>query len=304
MGWYLEGKPKVVNMTHKVATRFKDMTPMLNERPLSRPRMAWLRRQLEDGARPFDWCIGMLDGQGYRVNGQHSSTLLADNPDLITDGMVAVISTYHCDTVQDLADLYARFDNNKSSRSTGDINWSYAASVGGNIADVPKAVINVCVTAICYDRWGISGYQAIDREKRAAIAMDSEGSFILFTHRLKESVTDREWRCLRRAPVVWAILSTWRKNRKDAMKFWQLVATGSGPDNKSADRTLSRHLDQTAVAYGGGVRNDARKVGGIELPEVMYARCIHAWNAWRKGSSTNLKVYKKGDGSPKMPRAI
>jgi predicted 3-demethylubiquinone-9 3-methyltransferase (glyoxalase superfamily) len=303
MGWHLQ-TTKTIVMTKRLAEKFRDMTPVPNERPLGTPRLSWLRRQLETGALSFEWGIAVLDGKEFRVNGQHSSHLLSAHPELITEHMRAVVATYHCDTASDLANLYAKFDNNRSSRSTGDVNWSYAASMGNGLSGVPKHVINVCVTAICYDKWGVTGYQAVDREDRAAYALESESSFILFCKELKEGIDDGDWRVLKRAPVIWAMLATWRKNRKDAMKFWRLVATGGGADNKSPDRKLSRYLDQTSVAYGGGVRNDARKVGGAEFPEVMHSKCIHAWNAWRKDAPTNLRVYKNPDGTPKLPRAL
>ena len=83
---------------------------------------------------------------------------------------------------------------------------------------------------------------------------------------------------MRRGPVAWALYATWRKSRSAAMEFWSAVRDETGETNKTPDRKLSRWLIETSVG---------RRSGNPE----MYARCIHAWNAWRTKSQTNLTYH-------------
>ncbi len=52
------------------------------------------------------------------------------------------------------------------------------------------------------------------------------------------------------------------------------------------DRKLARYLLTVGVHVGGGTH----KIKTASQREV-YVKCIHAWNAWRKEESTDMKYY-------------
>jgi hypothetical protein len=295
MAWILVDT-KIRKMTPALARRFATMSPVPNERPMSAARMKRLRKHIARGALPFRWACADIDDTEYRVNGQHTSNLLVEHPDMIHDKMRAVVETYMCETPQDLSALYSQIDNSLSSRTVSDVNWSFCAALPGldNIQPI-RQVINLAVTALAAEKWGADFYGRQDKEERSVLMFD-EPQFVVFLHELYHKLAYKDWRVIGRTPVIRAVLSTWRKNRRDAMIFWHLVATGEGEDAKRADRVLNKHLLTTTVATGSGAR--AVTMGGAEGPDIMYARCIHGWNAWRQKKPTTLRVYK-GKPTPK-----
>lgn len=301
MGWVL-GDSKTVKMTVQLAYEFYHMKAVPNERPLSPNRIKRLKQKITiHGALPFRWGRAEVieNGQVYRVNGQHTSTMIVKDSAMITDKMKATVEEYLCDSMRDLADLYGQIDSQESSRNAGDINLSHAAVIDG-LMDCNKRVINLGVTALAHEKWG-DQYTRQPKEDRAAL-MDTAPEFLVFMDKLKKGLDHSDWRAIGRGPVAMAMLATWRKNRKDAVTFWNLVATGEGEDTKKPDRVLGKYLMRTGVNTGRP--KAARGIGRSEGSPLMYARCIVAWNAWRQGKSTTLRVYSDSEGNIKEPVAV
>jgi hypothetical protein len=277
-------------MTTDAAWKFYRMKAVPNERHLNQNRIRRLRKKItEHGALPFRWGRAEVEetGEVFRVNGQHTSTMLVKDSAMITDKMVVTIEDYLCETMKDLADLYSQIDSSESSRSAGDVNLSHAAVTDG-LGNCNRRVINLCVTALSHEKWG-DQYTRQPKEDRAAL-LDTAPEFVLFVDKLKKDITHEDWRVVGRGPVVMAILATWRKSRRAASEFWRLVARCDGPDAKSADRTLGKYLQRTGITTGRP--KAARGIGRVEGPVVMYSRCVTAWNAWRQGKTTKLRVYE------------
>ena len=79
-----------------------------------------------------------------------------------------------------------------------------------------------------------------------------------------------------------------------AKEFWTLVKDESAPNRDDPTRVLNRYLLRTALAGGGPASNAAHGKKLVDFRE-MYVKCLHAWNAWRKGETTNLNYYAKAD---------
>lgn len=93
---------------------------------------------------------------------------------------------------------------------------------------------------------------------------------------------------LQRVPVVCAMMACYDKGQNLARDFWSTVRDESAPDRDDATRTLARFLLRCILSSGRGTtKRDQKSVGFRE----MYVKCLHAWNAWRKGETTSLAYH-------------
>lgn len=292
MSWKLLGKPQTVVVTKELAEKFANMDPAPHDRPLSERRLMVYNRILNDGGfRPVTWASAKCDETGglYRVNGKHTSTMLAGKDHLPL--FYAIVEEYQCDTLEDVAKLYATFDSNIQSRSARDIYLSFAATVP-QLANLPRRHITVAVSGMTMHLQG-SGEGTKGREQaadRAELLLEYP-EFVLWLSGIlsadREGSDERKQsRHLDRQPVVAAMMGCWQKNRHDATRFWSAVRDQSGHPNTVPDRKLAHYLLTVGVDSGGG----AKRLRPV-TPREMYVKCIHAWNAWRKKEETNLRYH-------------
>jgi len=94
-----------------------------------------------------------------------------------------------------------------------------------------------------------------------------------------------------RGPIAAALYATFEKDPEAAAKFWTSVRDETGKDPSSPERMLPRFLLKSSIglarAAKGGDGKGKQNAGRRE----MYVKCIHAWNAWRRGAKTDLKYY-------------
>jgi hypothetical protein len=288
-GWVLSDV-RTHRVTESLANKYRDMKSIPRERPLSPIRLQRLYRKIsESGSIVFFWASAVCDGVEYRVNGQHSSFLLSTHPNIIDEDMRASCQVYHCENMQAVVDLYQMFDHSDQSRTASDANQAQA-SIYPELEGVNRRVINLCVTVFAREKWGIR-YAHIPKEHRSKLLGDNL-DFVRFLQDVR-TATKGGWKLLKRGPVVAAMFQTWKKNRRESMKFWCLVASGEGPRADSPDRKLNAYLLSTGVNSGRG--KSTKGINGSEPFDVMLARCVTAWNAWRKGGSTSLRVNRIKD---------
>lgn len=291
MGYELVGTPKTETVTQSLAIRFRDMDPVPHDRPLNPKRVEAYRKMLAAGLfRPVQWAtVHCNETQAtYRVNGKHTSSLFAEYEEL-PQSLHATIEHYHCDDIDDVARLYATFDSRTQVRTTNDINRAFAA-VDPELAEIPTKIINLCVTGIAYAMCG-DGYRDLGAAQRAECLLETENKvFVAWASDVLGTNNDNT-RLLWRGPVVAAMCATFRKSRKASSEFWMAVRDGSGATPKTPDRVLNRFLLSRTVSHGGmttGGRSASKTVCG---PREMFVKCIHAWNAWRRDSTTDLKYH-------------
>jgi hypothetical protein len=280
MSYELVGTPRAHKMTKALAEKWCVMEQVRNDRPLSTGRVEAYKKMTAAGLmRPVEWAKAhcLETQENYRVNGKHTSTAFSQM-DNLPETLHAVITEYQCDTLRDVAELYSTFDSRTQLRTTSDINKAFAA-VDPDLCDLQVKVINIGISAISLWKWGLA-YERVPAKDRAECLFDPDCK--AFFRWLSEVVSDaKSNKRLRRAPVVWAMYATWRKSRKDATEFWSAVRDETGTSPTVPDRKISRWLMENAVDATG------RRAGANE----MYARCIHAWNAWRTNSNTSLAYY-------------
>lgn len=294
MSWKLLGKPVTQKVTKKLAKEFAEMDPAPHDRPLSERRLQVYQRLLADGAfRPVTWASAICTETGgvYRVNGKHTSVLLSGIEKL--PEFYVTVEEYECDTLDDVARLYSTFDSNLQSRTARDIYLSFAGTVAA-FAEVPAKAIVLAVTGMAYHEW-MDGDKVHQPAEKSELMLEYP-EFVLWLTTLFNpraeggSKSDRNCRHLQRQPVTSAMFGTWRKSRKDAETFWQLVRDEVGTKPSDPDRKLARYLLQVGVDTGGG----AKRVRTADRREI-YVKCLHAWNAWRKQEATDLRYHADKD---------
>jgi hypothetical protein len=301
MGYELVGTPKSEKVTRSLALKFRDMDPVPHDRPLNPRRVDAYRKMLAAGLfRPVQWAtVHCSETQAtYRVNGKHTSNLFSEYEEL-PQQIHATIEHYHCDTMDDVARLYATFDSRSQVRTTNDINRAFAA-IDEDLSQLPTKIINVCVTAISYWRHG-DGYAVVAAAERAECLLDDTNKeFVAWVHDILGNSATEATRLLWRSPVVSAMYATYQKSRRDAREFWLAVRDGTGASPKKPDRVLNRFLLSRAVNSGRGAgAGSLKKIEACSQRE-MFVKCLHAWNAWRRDTTTDLKYHAQG----KIPAAV
>lgn len=297
MGYELVGTPRTERVTQALATKFRDMDPVPHDRPLNPKRVEAYRKMLAAGLfRPVQWAtVHCNETQAtYRVNGKHTSNLFAEYEEL-PQTVHATIEHYHCDDLDDVARLYATFDSRTQVRTTNDINRAFAA-IDPELAEIQTRVVNMCVTAIAYVQFG-DRYTSKPAAERAECLLDEQNKmFVRWASDLlgAKSSNMHLWR----SPVVAAMYATFQKSRKASGEFWLAVRDGTGASPKVPDRVLHRFLLTKFVQVGQG--STSRSAKSLCGPREMYVKCLHAWNAWRRDTTTDLKYHAQG----KIPAAV
>lgn len=284
---------KQVICTPKLAKEFAEMEPAPNDRPKSDRRCEGIRGWVLSGSfRSCEWASVYCaeTKKTYRVNGKHTSTVLAEMNGTAPKNLPISLGRYHADTLRDVAALYATFDHKGGMRSTGDINFAFAAS-SEDVAEVHKRTINTCTTGIAYATWE-GNYNTKPAEERALLMLEHKNFVVWFNQNIGDRTTSNAH--IHRGPVVAAMFRSFQKSQKAATEFWMEVLTESNTIPQSPSRKLSRHLLTSTVrsirATGGTAKmKDGRKIEGYHS---LYCRCLHAWNAFRRNATTDLKYYE------------
>lgn len=291
MGKMMLGPPKTQLASKNLVKEFYEMEPAPHDRPLSERRLLVYRRILDEGSfRPVTWAsaVCLETNCTYRVNGKHTATLLHEKLDNLPE-LHIIVERWQCDTLRDVAALYGTFDSSIASRTTKDINASFAATIP-ELTGLPSLYINMTVTANANLKYDENMLKRISPAEKAEHLIDRV-DFVLW---LRDIVTNTSGtsgsRWMLRAPVVQAMMATYDRSPNKARDFWILVKDESAPERDDATRTLARYLIRVIIAGGNMSKPGDRK---IVTPREIYAKCIHAWNAWRRNETTSLNYFAK-----------
>lgn len=305
MSWELRGTPKTLKVTTKLAKEWSELTSAYTDRPLSERRLMAYRKMVEQaGFRPVTWAKAYCTEvkEWFRVNGKHTSTLFASIDLSKVQDLYVTIEEYTCESLDDLARLYSTFDSRLQSRSSGDVYRSFAAVIP-ELKDLPHRFIQDVVSGL--NMWANPTSPSKDSAPEKAERLFDEVEFalwlmpLLHTNASKADVTDKgSAKPLRRAAVIGAIRATYAKNRAEAMKFWTAVRDETGAQPNLPDRKLAKYLSTMSVARGGEAGYKPARMRASD--REFYVKCLHAWNAWRKGEATNLTYHPEA----KLPSAV
>ncbi len=285
MAWKLAEKPRTVLATKTLAKEFAEMTPAPGDRPQKNWRSSELKAIIDSGEfRTANWasCLCKQDGKLYRVNGKHTSLIFDGMNGKFPDEQYVEVERYEADTLEDVAALYGTFDSRLSMRTSGDVTHAYAATCE-ELAGIPLPILNTCASGIGYAQYEEQVKAQTNAMDRAA-ELIRQAAFAQWYWSIVSGVDQKASQHLRRSPVVAAMFRTWNKNKGASTEFWTLVRDATGAKPSCPDRVLNEFLKLNSLA-GGDSRTSTRSIPRRE----MFVKCIHGYNAWKRGQPTNLK---------------
>lgn len=255
------------------------------ERDLKRSRIDMLRGELNAG-RFYSptWVFAWLNGVKLRVNGQHSSTMLAECGEKLPRGIVVTVLEFLCQNENDVADLFSTFDRPESARNITEILNSHA-SIHDDLCSVSARSIKKCTAGIITALRLTKRLQGSPTRDDRARLVHSHREFIAWGGKLVGS------RMIDRDAVSAAIYLTYEKSPQSAMKFWSMVLDGSATSNKHPSRLLQVMLLNIKTSAERGTNRTSKWP-----TRAIVAKCIHAWNAFCDGRDiSDLKYYADAD---------
>lgn len=283
---------KIIDVGPKLAEKYLECNTYAGQRPIREKRLSQLVKEMEEGTfRTGQIAITHLkynDNQGNQkilVNGQHVSKAI-----LIAGKMEKVnIEIFECYDPEDTALLFRKFDNG-GTRSFQDM--LRAESVALNIEWSPR-ISNLIASAASIKE----GKQFSDKQEKTELLKKylNFGKFLSNLFSVRERGTDISH--LVRIPVVYPILMTFEKCQENSHKFWSSVRDGENLKTNMPEYKLFRYLTRVCVASGRGASSNHFRIAS---QHEIISKCIHAWNAFRRGDTTDLKYYSQ---SP-IPKAI
>jgi len=260
----------------------------LRDRKFDPSRMLKLMDDLQSGRWHVPkWALAkcLEDGEVYRVNGKHSAKLLDR---MIDEGIPLpeiacriLFEVYQCDTLQDVADLYATFDSRISARTPGD-NLVHRSGMYPELNHISQGFMQKVTGGILIHETGCTSYTKASDHQRGG-ALDDNRNFILAMY---PAFNDR----LLTSPVVGAMYAIWLTSDRAAWhEFFSEVTDQQGAHG------IARKLREYLLNPGNKTRgrlHDARK---------LYSYTISAWNSWRRGRQ-NISPYQPDEALPEPVR--
>lgn len=262
---------KSESLTKELVERFKTMKPSPTERDLSEARVKYLAERAAAGLLiPFGFASAEVEGETYRVNGQHSCEMLSQLNGNFPAGLKAHIDSYRCETMQDLAILFRQIDGRQSGRSPQDVSGAYQG-LERDLKNVPKPIAKLSVEGISWYRRIVEGVKNLPKgDMTYAMLHDTDlHPFILWIGN-GHTMTDKTPE-LKNTQVVAAMWTTYEVNELDSQEFWKSV--GKGGDESDGDPATV--LDQWLSDYRTGKLKIAPSASNV------YQGCLYAWNAHR-----------------------
>lgn len=194
-----------------------------------------------------DWHTAALNGTVYRVNGGHSSMMLANlPPDKFPTNLSAKIGRWTCETASELADIFELFDRRESIRTLNDKIHAYAATSGVdsvNSNSIRKAVSGIA----CHFNHATENGRLSENDKSKFVSVYPE-----FIRWVGSYVSTARFG---RAPFIGAIFALWLKNRQA--------------------------VEDAANAWAQGMPTRLNYQEALPVPQPSAA-----WNAWRRQRCT------------------
>lgn len=295
MPYRLMNPPKTRKVTAAFAKEISELPHCVADRPLKELRLTAYERMVRAGEfRPVNWATAVCKETGakYRVNGRHTSVLFTRLDLSEVQDLYVSLEEFECDAMEDVANLFSTYDSKLQSRTTRDINRSFAAIVP-ELAQMPIRYIDWLVGGLVWHVHQTAGgltETAADKAERLL----EHVPFAVWVHEIisggKEATS-----LLGRVPVVGAMATTYGRHQSDATEFWSLVRDETDKAG-SVTRQLAKFLTRTSVKEGAGSKKpDSRNATAREF----FVRCLHAWNAWRGDKCLTQIRYCKDDGVPK-----
>lgn len=268
-------------LTEGLAAEVATMPPHRGERPLMNNHVLFLIEKIKAGLfYPPRWAVAWFNGKKYRVNGQHSSTALASCNGDFPRGLHVFIDEFAVETDLDMAELFAQFDPKRGARTDEQVVMATVRQ-HDELAKLKPTHIRTALDGLVF--WHkmcgkITG--KVDAIGRRGLVGDNI-EYIIWQSDLFSIGR------MRVAGIMGAVAATYHVCSTAGKEFWKLVIDESHPDCANATRTLGKFL----VKLEAGGEFD-RKRGKPWTSRAVYVKACHAWNAWRRGKTTDLAYFE------------
>lgn len=281
---------RTVELTPKFAADFLEYAEFYVgdakvDRHLDERHVIYLTREMLGGS--FLWehvnlVICNLDGRDYRLNGQHTcwARLYADEQGLPKENRCPIqVLKYEAKNLDDMRRLYASLDAAKP-RSESDKIAALMSGTDGFLG-YKKSYLTLLAHAMALWQWESMNTRSLHKaSERAYLLLKDYTKVAQQAGVLLRESKPAEFKHMRRAPVIAAVLATMNKAPQIALEFWRTIRDGIGLENKEDPRyVLRQYLLTTTLASSSSPGKDAKKISS----EEMYRACIHGWNAYRAG---------------------
>ena len=265
-------------LTKALVAEHMALEPAPVERPFNQKRHDYLTSKLTEGLFvPPHWVAGRVNGKLQRMNGQHSGRVLADWTGDFPEGLFVHYDEYDLNSEGHFAMLFRQFDARQSSRSPTDVCAAYKGlepALSGVAVGAAKGLIE----GYCWYERSVEGLPVGTGDDRyEKLANERAQAFVLWAHKLWSPKAKE----VQKPGVVASMLGTFEKEEADADKFWDEVVRDINPDETAASSRLAAELQKAHRTD-----NDVKF-----KPGEYYAKCVKAWNAFRRGVSVrDLRV--------------
>lgn len=255
------------DLTPDLAAEFSGMPASTTERDVSEKRVKHLRETILAGqAIIFDWAKATVleTGAVIRINGQHSSRMLAGLNGNFPEGLKVHLSHYEVENKKAAALLFRQIDGRHSARTIDDISGVYQG-LEPDLVIVSKKIGRAAIEgAIWYGRKVVGDPLPMGDDRFDLFSKAELHPYILMAGRVC-SIKTPEFT----TPVMGAMYGTFEREPTVAEEFWSSVAKeGEGGDGDPAAT-----LDAWLVA----AKDADQKPSQWEI----YRACVVAWNAFR-----------------------
>lgn len=235
------------NLTPELAKSFANMDKLPGERPLKDRRLKFFQDHLTAGTfvEPT-WSVGICkqDGKKYRLDGQHTSTLLASlSPELFPTGKLATIITYEFDTIaEDAVVLFDMFDNPASARNNEEMMGVFKAE-HEDLESLPNSMCVAVTNGIYqYESEQEKGKRYPTRVRGLYFQDERNISFAQWVRKLFTAEGVKNGWLLNKSGIVSEMLADWILSEEVAAEFWSYVLRENHPDPDNITRELADDL--------------------------------------------------------------
>jgi hypothetical protein len=298
-GLRLKGR-KTVEMSTDFAENFLEQyIEFAGERPFYESHVVYLARHME--ARTFNWDLVALitclwEGREYRMNGRH--TAWARMEANLPKGTRTPVQwlRYEAKTEQDMRQLFATIDRGKG-RNPGNVVVSYLAG-RDEFPGYSKSLLKSMAEGLALWKWEESHIRQLHTgDERSYLLLTDHHKTALNVGQFVRESDPKDFKHLKRMPVLAAMFATFDKAPAVARGFWATVRDGTGITDKGDSRhALRNYLMQTALAAKEHSSVDVRVV----RQEEMYRACLMAWNAHRANKHLKTITAHKLDERPEV----
>ena len=254
---YFKKNTRIELLTPDLAKEVAAMRGLPGERELRAARVRFLRNHLKDGSFVGpSWAIAVDEstGETFRINGQHSSNMLAAlEPEDFPAGLNVTIDTYgFSDMAQDVSGLFNLFDHPRSARTDTDYMGITRARYpefsdldNGYLMKVAAGVdVNIRMRTARSDAANVQEELQPHRDHGNYFINEEYRNFALWLHQWRETT---HFAFIGRNGVTSEILDDWRSAPEFAAEFWGWVFRENHPDPEHESRELVRELQALSM---------------------------------------------------------